>query len=73
MKKIFDALKATVKEIPFTCLNFVLVIGTMAWGTKIQVEHYVTNQPISISKIIIVVALAVLITVIDIVSKLKGE
>ena len=73
MKVFLNALKETVKEIPFTCLNFVLVIGTMEWGAKIRVEHYVTNQPISISKIIIVVALAVLITVIDIVSKIKGE
>ena len=73
MKIFFDALKATVKAIPLTCMNFVLVIGTMVWGTKIQLEHYVTNQPIPITKIIIIVALAVLITVIDIMSKLRGE
>ncbi len=73
MKRFFDALKATVKAIPLTCMNFVLVIGTMVWGTKLQLEHYITNQPIPITKIVIIVALAVLITVIDVISKLKGK
>lgn len=71
--RVLNALKATIKAIPLTCLNFVLVIGTMIWGTKMQIEHYVTNQPITVTKIVIVVALAVLITVIDIISKLRGE